>query len=99
MAQHQVGYICKLFLVMLAFIPPSLAQRNAEAEAICQPFLTSSTTSPLIVGLSRDLRVDEDGEFACELVLQDKFLPAQIRVTIHEGYRDACYSIPYSDPL
>lgn len=85
MAQCRVISICSLLIVVWAFAPFSLAQRNAEAEAICQPFLTSPATSPLIVGLSRDLRVDEDGEFACELVLQDKYLPAQIRVTIHEG--------------
>lgn len=29
--------------------------------------------------------MDEDGEFACELVLQDETLPLQIRATIHEG--------------
>jgi hypothetical protein len=28
---------------------------------------------------------DEEGEFHCELVLQDRDLPAQIRVTVHEG--------------
>ena len=26
-----------------------------------------------------------DGEYFCELVLQDRDLPAQVRVTIHEG--------------
>ena len=59
--------------------------RNAAEEAICRPFLTSRSTSPLIRNLARDPRVDEDGEFSCELVLQDVNLPAQIRITIHEG--------------
>ena len=59
--------------------------RNAAEEAICRPFLTSHKTSPLLNHVARDFRVDEDGEFSCELVLQDVNLPAQIRVTIHEG--------------
>ena len=59
--------------------------RNAAEEAICRPFLTSKTTTPLIRTLPRNFRVDEDGEFSCELVLQDVNLPAQIRITIHEG--------------
>lgn len=59
--------------------------RNAAEEAICRPFLTSKSTSPLVRNLARDFRVDEDGEFSCELVLQDVNLPAQIRITIHEG--------------
>lgn len=29
--------------------------------------------------------IKQDGEFACELVLQDNELPLQIRLTIHEG--------------
>jgi hypothetical protein len=61
------------------------AVRNDREEAICQPFLTSRTTSPLIPNLQRNLTIDEDGEFACELVLQDEQLPVQIRATIHEG--------------
>lgn len=61
------------------------AERNSREEAICQPFLTSRATSPLIPNLKRNLTLDEDGEFACELVLQDTQLPVQIRATIHEG--------------
>ena len=33
----------------------------------------------------RNLRYDEECEFSCELVLQDRHLPIQIRATIHEG--------------
>ena len=76
-----------------------IAQRNAAEEAICQKFLTSKSSSPLIptaVGanhtaidgggvLKRNLRYDEECEFSCELVLQDRHLPIQIRATIHEG--------------
>lgn len=79
-----------------------VAQRNAAEEAICQKFLTSKSSSPLIpttaVGanhsaigggdggvLKRNLRYDEECEFSCELVLQDRHLPIQIRATIHEG--------------
>lgn len=47
------------------------SQRNAEAESICQPFLTSSLTSPLSSN-KRNIRIDEEGEFYCELVLQDR---------------------------
>ncbi len=64
------------------------AQQNLEEERICQELLTSPIHSPLLPLTklrSRDLKYDEDGEFSCELVLQDQFLPAQIRVTIHEG--------------
>jgi hypothetical protein len=60
-------------------------QRNAEEEAICAPFLTSPNSSPLVEGLQRNLKYDEDAEFSCELVLQDVQLPPQIRLTIHEG--------------
>ena len=67
------------------FLCVAVAQRNADEEAICQPFLTSPKTSPLVAGIPRNLNVDEEGEFACELVLQDKYLPVQIRATIHEG--------------
>ena len=62
-----------------------LAKKNAQEEAICQPFLTSRATSPLMPNLNRNITYDEDGEFACELVLQDVDLPVQIRATIHEG--------------
>lgn len=80
------------------------AQRNAAEEAICQKFLTSKSSSPLIPTataaaaisssntggggggvLKRNLRYDEECEFSCELVLQDRHLPIQIRATIHEG--------------
>ena len=59
--------------------------RNQREEEICQPFLTSKETSPLLGNLVRNLTVDDDGEFACELVLQDETLPMQIRFTILEG--------------
>ena len=59
--------------------------RNVAEEAICRPFLTSPKTSPLLKHVPRNFTKDEDGEFSCELVLQDVNLPAQIRVTIHEG--------------
>lgn len=49
-------------------------QRNAEAEGMCQPFLTSNVSSPLIPDLRRNLKIDEDGEYFCELVLQDRFV-------------------------
>jgi len=83
--------LCFLFLVGLACAlgdePAAKAAptRNAAEEAICRPFLTSPKTSPLIRHTPRDFRKDEDGEFSCELVLQDVNLPVQIRVTIHEG--------------
>ena len=59
------------------------AERNAEEEAICHAFLTSNLTSPHIAHLKRDLRVDEDGDFSCQLVLQDMSLPLNIRAFIH----------------
>jgi hypothetical protein len=61
------------------------AQRNAEEESICAPFLTSSSTSPLVRHLIRNITVDENAEFSCNLVLQDVQLPLQIRATVHEG--------------
>jgi hypothetical protein len=61
------------------------SERNAEAEALCQPFLVSPQTTPLNGALKRNLVLDEDREFNCELVLQDRDLPPQIRLTIHEG--------------
>lgn len=73
------------FLLLVAVLDLILCQRNAREEAICAPFLTSKATSPLIPNLARNLTVDDDGEFSCELVLQDVQLPAQIRFTIHEG--------------
>ena len=62
-----------------------VSERNAEAEALCQPFLVSPQTTPLNGALKRNLVLDEDREFNCELVLQDRDLPPQIRLTIHEG--------------
>jgi hypothetical protein len=52
------------FLLYVVFICSTFinSQRNAEEEAICQPFLTSSKTSPLIENLARNLTVDEEGE-------------------------------------
>lgn len=76
---------CCCFLAFFSWCETVQAARNAEEEAICAPFLTSKATSPLIGGLKRNLKVDEDGEFSCELVLQDENLPMQIRLTIHEG--------------
>ncbi|KAJ1439735.1 hypothetical protein B484DRAFT_476822, partial [Ochromonadaceae sp. CCMP2298] len=67
----------------LWLVAQGVGARNAAEEAICQPFLTSHT-SPLLPG-PRDLAADEDGEFACGLVLQDAMLPVQIRATVHEG--------------
>jgi hypothetical protein len=62
-----------------------LAQRNAEEENICAPFLTSRNSSPLLKNLRRNISYDENAEFSCQLVLQDVELPLQIRVTVHEG--------------
>ena len=39
------------------------AQRNVEAEGMCQPFLTSNFSSPLIPDIRRNLKIDE-GECA-----------------------------------
>ena len=74
-----------LLLLFLINTLTIVCQRNEKEEAICQPFLTSKHTSPLISTIKRNLNVDEEGEFACELVLQDRYLPIQIRFTIHEG--------------
>ena len=61
------------FYFLIAFFSFCLkAQRNAEAEGFCQPFLTSPHTSPLSSN-SRNIAIDEEGEFYCELVLQDRF--------------------------
>jgi hypothetical protein len=72
-------------LIFAVVIATTYSQRNEKEEKICQPFLTSKHSSPLLSELKRNLRIDEEGEFSCELVLQDRFLPAQIRFTIHEG--------------
>eukprot|EP01031_Cornospumella_fuschlensis_P026093 gene26093-31510_t len=74
-----------ILALLLGTLTLAVCQRNAKEEAICAPFLTSHATSPLILNLVRNLTIDEEGEFACELVLQDRFLPNQIRLTIHEG--------------
>ena len=77
-----------IFVFFFGILHDIYAQQNVEEERICQELLTSPTHSPLLPSTklrSRDLKYDEDGEFSCELVLQDQFLPAQIRVTIHEG--------------
>jgi hypothetical protein len=39
------------------------AQRNAEAEGMCQPFLTSNFSSPLIPDIRRNLKIDEGKHF------------------------------------
>jgi hypothetical protein len=74
-----------LIFIFSCFSELTYGQRNAAEEAICSKFLTSPKSSPLVQGLPRDLKYDEDAEFSCELVLQDRYLPAQIRLTIHEG--------------
>lgn len=74
-----------LLLLCLGILGVTFSQQNSQEEAICRPFLTSRMTSPLVPNLRRNLTIDEDGEFACELVLQDLQLPMQIRATIHEG--------------
>ena len=80
------------FILTVSIMSYIFAQRNAAEEAICQKFLTSKSSSPLLTVnhtggglLKRDLRYDEECEFSCELVLQDKHLPNQIRATVHEG--------------
>lgn len=50
-----------LILIAICFIENINAARNSQEEAICQPFLTSKTTSPLIANLKRNLTIDEDG--------------------------------------
>lgn len=65
-----IGRVLFIFLFFL-WINGCASQRNAEAEGFCQPFLTSPKTSP-ISAANRNIRVDEDGEFNCELVLQDR---------------------------
>lgn len=81
------NFVGEFIILGFAIIFPLLirSQRNDKEEAICAPFLTSAKTSPLVEGLERNLKVDEDAEFSCELVLQDIYLPPQIRLTIHEG--------------
>ena len=78
-------FLLSIILLWLCLLTPCSCQRNEKEEKICQPFLTSKYSSPLIEGIKRNLRTDEEGEFSCELVLQDRYLPAQIRFTIHEG--------------
>lgn len=65
------------YLLFLFFSRSIIAQRDAEAEAICQPFLTSPQTSPLASN-KRNIVLDEEGEFYCELVLQDRFITLYI---------------------
>lgn len=78
--------LCRLLsVVLLCFIVAVNSQRNSNSEAVCAPFLTGPTTTPLIPSNTRNLTVDENAEFECELVLQDVALPTQIRLTIHEG--------------
>ena len=69
--------IVAALLSLLASFDVALSARNEREEAICQPFLTSRKTSPLVendpakpLNLRRNLKVDEDGDFACRLVLQ-----------------------------
>lgn len=78
-------YIILIVLILSLISKVTDSVRNHKEEAICQPFLTSQKTSPLKNNLNRNLDEDEEGEFACELVLQDETLPIQIRFTIHEG--------------
>lgn len=81
MKQWNASFVAIVFLI----IREVYAVRDAEAEEKCQAFLLSPVASPLNERLDRNLKIDEDAEFFCELVLQDLDLPAQIRVTIHEG--------------
>lgn len=69
--------------LLLSLLQIAVAQRNAAAEEVCQSFLVSPSTSPLVRAIKRNLTIDEDGEFECEVVLQDRFLPAQIRLTVY----------------
>lgn len=75
-----VAWYSLLFLTYS--IGEAAGQRNAAAEQLCQAFLISPSTSPLLPTAQRNLTADEDAEFECELVLQDRHLPAQIRLTV-----------------
>lgn len=98
-----------IFTFLMAIVGDAMAVRDAEAEEKCQAFLLSPVASPLKENLNRNLRIDEDAEFFCELVLQDVDLPAQIRVTVHEGLsylatrhvqvvaHDTCHDFSYSN--
>ena len=83
-----MAIIMMIILFVLFVCTPILmvyGQQNIEAEAICAPFLTSPQTTPLDPAIKRNLTLDENAEFECEIVLQDANLPVQIRGTIHEG--------------
>ena len=73
---------CYFFLLLACSVGGAAGQRNAAAEQVCQSFLVSPASSPLLPAATRNLTVDEDAEFECELVLQDRHLPAQIRLTV-----------------
>jgi len=88
----KTSLVLSILLVLSTLLSIITAQRNVAEEAICQKFLTSKTSSPLLPAMSgvgavlkRNLKYDEECEFSCELVLQDRHLPIQIRATIHEG--------------
>lgn len=74
--------VATALLSLLASFEVAQSVRNEREEAICQPFLTNRRTSPLVendptkpLDLRRDLKVDEDGDFACRLVLQVQYSP------------------------
>ena len=82
------NHLVKMFIilsVLLSIISLVYGSRNENSESICRPFLVSQETAPLNPHNTRNLTIDEDGEYECELVLQDPTLPIQIRGTIHEG--------------
>ena len=66
------------------FYPYLINSTPSPSELICRPFL-SGKNSPLGLINPRNLSLDENGEYECEIVLQDLELPLQIRATIHEG--------------
>ena len=74
-----------LLLILVVAAAIVNCERNSQSEGVCAPFLTGKSTTPLDPKNIRDLVVDEDAEFECELVLQDPQLPLHIRGTIHEG--------------
>jgi hypothetical protein len=87
-----------LLALALALAASVRAQRDAGAERGCQALLVGPASPLLAPGMPgpgmpgpgmpgpgrprRNLTADEDGEFECELVLQDRQLPPQIRLTV-----------------
>jgi hypothetical protein len=52
-------YVYVSVCVLLCVSEGVSAQRNVEAEGMCQPFLTSNFSSPLIPDIRRNLKIDE----------------------------------------